>query len=191
LKNKEESARQIIGDLKMMKNPNVNMPKVQFFEGIEGVKRVLNDSLLSSEEILTFSDVWEYMKYFKEYNVNEYAPVRKKNKIYEKVIIPNTESAMKYMAGYEANKYTEIVFIDSSVFSFASEVNIYDNKVSFVTFSKTWNHVWIIIENSEIANTLRASFKMNWELGKIKYAKLMDEFLERKDVIILPKSTSL
>ncbi len=37
IKQKELAVSQIIGDLKAMKNPHINTPKVRFFEGVDGL----------------------------------------------------------------------------------------------------------------------------------------------------------
>jgi len=175
LEHKEAQTNRIIGELKNMQNPYAVLPKVKFYEGLDNIKRVLDDTLTSKTDLLTYSDVAGYMKYLYEYNTQEYAPRRKELGIFEKVIIPNTKTALEYMAGYEANDYTDIVFIDHRTFPFYSEINIYDNKISYVTFSDQ-GHVGLIIENKEIYETHKSAFDMAWHFGKDNYQHLMSEF---------------
>ena len=115
---------------------------------------MLNDTILNNQgkQLLTFSDVAGYANYLKQWNAEYYAPKRKELGIYEKVIIPDNKAALDYMRNYKANEVTDIIFIDHALFPFSTEINIYDNKVSFVTFSER-GHVGVILENKEIAQT--------------------------------------
>lgn len=146
-------------------------PGVRYFEGIEGVKKVIDDTLINntSKEILAFSDVAGYVKHLKQWNKNYYAPKRRELQIHEKVIIPNNPTAMEYMKEYVKNPtsdaLTDILFIDHQLFPFATEVNIYENKVSFVTFSEK-THIGVIIENKEIFASLSSIFNFAWALGQ-------------------------
>ena len=148
-----------------------NKPGVRFYEGETGVKKVLEDTLLSNPEkkIYAFSDVASYANYLSDWNTNYYAPQRKKLGIVEKVIIPNNTQALDYMKDYKSNEVTDILFVDYKTYPFATEINIYNNKVSFVTFSPDFM-VGVIIENKEIYQTLLSVFNFMWEFGK-KYLK--------------------
>jgi HTH-type transcriptional regulator, sugar sensing transcriptional regulator len=146
-------------------------PGVRFFEGIEGVKKVIADTLINNtkKELATFSDVASYMKYLKSWNMNFYAPKRREASIFERVIIPDNPKAVDYMKEYtknpESDKLTEILFIDHKSYPFETEINIYENKVSFVTFSEK-SHIGLIIENKEIFNSLSSSFNLIWSTLK-------------------------
>jgi len=146
-------------------------PGVRFFEGIEGVKKVISDTLINNakKEILAFSDVGSYIKYLKTWNTNYYAPKRRELNISEKVIIPDKPAALDYMNDYiknpQSDKLTDILFINHKLYTFKTEINIYENKVSFVTFSQK-AHIGVIVENEEIFNTLSALFNLIWETKK-------------------------
>lgn len=142
-------------------------PGIRFFEGIEGIKKVISDTLINNygRKLLTFSDVAGYMKYLKNWNMNYYAPKRKELLIHEKVIIPDNPIAVEYMKDYiknpELDKLTDILFIDQKLYPFETEINIYENKVSFVTFSEK-THIGLIVENKEIFNSLSSVFNVLW-----------------------------
>lgn len=144
-----------------------NKPGVRFYEGEEGVKKVLEDTLISNpdKKLYTFSDVASYATYLSDWNTNYYAPKRKKLGVYEKVIIPDNTRALNYMRGYKSNDVTDTLFIDHKAYPFATEINIYNNKVSFVTFSPDFM-VGIIMENKEIYKTLLSIFNFIWDFGK-------------------------
>lgn len=146
-------------------------PGIRYYEGLEGIKKVLNDTLVNNtqKEIFTFSDVAEYVKYLKKWNVEYYAPKRRELSILEKVIIPDKKEAIEYMKDYiknpESDKLTEILFLDHKLYPMQTEVNIYENKISFVTFSEK-THIGVIIENKEICQSLKSIFNFCWNMGK-------------------------
>jgi len=154
-------------------------PIITFYEGDEGMKKVLSDTLFNNPEknILTFSDVAGYTRYLREWNENYYAVQRKKLKIYEKVIIPNNREALDYMRGYKANDVTEILFIDHKLFPFFTEINIYNNRVSFVTFSDKAK-IGVLVENKEIYQTLTSIFNLVWEAGRKYNVALQPDWLQ-------------
>jgi len=163
----EANLASIISDFNLVSGK----PGIRYYEGLNGIKKVLNDTLYNNQgkKLLTFSDVAGYAAYLKQWNINYYAPKRKELGIYEKVIIPDNKKALDYMKDYKASELTDIIFIDHNLYPFSTEINIYDNKVSFVTFSDR-GHIGAIIENKEIAQTLTSIFNFCWKLGK-KYTK--------------------
>lgn len=154
-------------------------PGVLVYEGLEGVKKVLEDTLVNNKEqkIFAFSDVAGYATYLKEWNTDYYAPKRLRLGIQEKVIIPNNEKALEYMKGYKASEVTQVLFIDRTQYPFKTEVNIYSGKVSFVTFSEK-GHIGVIVENQEIYNTLVSVFKFTWALGQKYCQELQPQWTE-------------
>ena len=155
-------------------------PNVRFFEGIEGIKEVLKDSLFQNpkKKILAFSDVAGYADYLKEWNSDYYAPQRKRLQIYEKAIIPNNQKALEFMKGYQANELTDVLFVDSESYPFSTEVNIYSDKISFVTFSKK-THIGVIVENKEVFETLTSIFDFCWEIGAAACRDIQPEWIKK------------
>lgn len=156
-----------------------NKPGVRFYEGEEGVKKVLEDNLLSNpdKKLHTFSDVASIATYLKDWNTNFYAPKRKKLGVFEKVIIPNNDRALEYMKDYKSNDVTDILFIDHNTYPFSTEINIYNNKVSFVTFSPDFM-IGVIVENKEIYNTLLSVFNFVWDTGKANLKDIQPTWLK-------------
>src|SRR3989344_3034457 len=70
----------IIGNLTSDYNLSLGKPGIQFFEGKEGIKKVLWDSLTSRTEILSYVDTESINKYIPEIN-KEYVAKRDRLKI--------------------------------------------------------------------------------------------------------------
>jgi len=180
LQRQKNALKGIVSDLGSLYRLSHNKPGVRFFEGMEGIKEVLEDTLANNTQkmILTFSDAAGYATYLKDWNTSHYAPKRKKLGIFEKVIIPNHPLALEFLKNYKSNEVTEVLFVDHQSYPFKTEINIYENKVSFVTFSPK-AHIGAIVESKEIADTMTAIFNFTWQIGKKYCAELQPEWLSR------------
>ena len=168
----------ILGQLSSDFNLSAGKPGVRFYEGVEGVKKVLLDTLTSNpdKKLYVLSGFASYADVLLDWNTKHYAPLRKRLGIHEQVIVPNDARALELLKNYKANEITEFLFIDHNLFPFSTEINIYNNKVSFVTFSAQFN-VGIIVDNKEIHDTMRAIFALTWELGRKNLKALQPPWL--------------
>ena len=134
-------------------------PRVIYFEGLEGVKRVYADTLTAKTEILNYADSKSIRDFWPEYD-NDYVSQRVKKGIYLRGISPRDEYGENVVAKNEEN-LREIRLVEPSEFSFANEINIYNDKVSIISFGKD-EIVGMIMQGKEIADTQRAIFMLAW-----------------------------
>lgn len=134
-------------------------PGMLFYEGLEGVKTVLEDSLNSRTEILTYADMESVVKYMDKIN-KDYVKKRKKLDIKKRVIMPDSEFARNYMKTYHKD-ITDVRFIDYKLYSFTSLTEIYDGTVSYITVEEK-NKMGVIIKNSEIYKMQKSLFEFIW-----------------------------
>ncbi|MDD4289842.1 MAG: helix-turn-helix domain-containing protein [Patescibacteria group bacterium] len=137
-----------------------NQPGVRIYEGKDGLAKVLNDSLSSKTEILTYADIYGMEKYLGRAN-DKYVEKRKELNIKKRGIVPDTEYARKYLTNYDKS-VTDIKFIDAKKYPFSLEMEIYDNKISFMTFSEK-KLIGVVIENEEIYKTQKSIFEIIWD----------------------------
>ncbi len=152
----EANLPKIISDFNLVSS----RPGVQIFEGKEGLVKVLNDSLQSRTEILTYAQIEGMEKYLSKDN-DRYVKERKKLGIKKRGIVADTPYARKYLENYDQS-VTEIRFIDGKKYPLFLEMEIYDGKISFMTFSEK-KLVGMIVENEEIYQTQKSIFEMNWK----------------------------
>lgn len=138
------------------------VPRIRYYEGSEGIKKVYADTLTAKTEILNYADSKSIREFWPNYD-EEYVNERVKRRIYLRGIAPLDEHGKRVTAENE-KKYREIRLVQAGPFAFANEINIYDEKVSIVSFGKN-EVVGMIIESPEIANTQRAIFMMAWEFA--------------------------
>lgn len=145
----------------------ISHPRVRYYEGVEGMKKIYADTLTAKTELLNYADSGSIRRYWPEYD-NEYVKARVKKKIYLRGISPDDASGQAVAAVNKEN-FREIRLVPPSEFSFANEINIYDDKVAIISFGQKEHSVLgMIIESAEIANTQRAIFVMAWEFAKRK-----------------------
>lgn len=141
-------------------------PRVRYYEGIDGVKKIYAETLNAQSEILNYADSKLIRQFWPNYD-KEYVEERVKRKIYLQGIAPRDEQGEK-VASENKLRYREIRLVEPGEYSFANEINIYDDKVAIVSFGKD-EIVGMIIESTEVADTQRAIFSMAWEFaGKRK-----------------------
>src|SRR3989338_135756 len=76
----------ILGNLTSDYNLALNKPGVQFFEGMDGIKKILDDSLASKTEIYSYADIESINKYIPDLN-REYVAKRERLKIKKRGIV--------------------------------------------------------------------------------------------------------
>lgn len=137
-------------------------PRVNYFEGVEGIKTIYQDTLTAKTEILNFCNSREIREFWPEYD-HEYVAERVKRKIYLRGIAPGDEYGEKVRAE-DSRMHREIRLIPEKDYNFSNDVNIYDDKVAIISFR--YEPIGMIIESEEIASTQRTIFEMVWDFSK-------------------------
>ena len=135
-------------------------PGVRYFEGVEGIKKVIYDTLTSKEIIYSYADIEAIIKYTENIN-KEYIKKRAEMGIKKRGIMVDSPFARKYLKDYFQN-VTEDRFISHKVFPFNSIMQIYDNKVSYISLSEE-RKVGLIIEDRNIYQMHRSLYELTWE----------------------------
>lgn len=138
-----------------------NMPGIKFYEGREGIKKVLNDSLTTQGEICTYVDIESLMKYIPDIN-NEYAQKREKLGIKKRGLIIDTPAARKYLTNYYT-QVTDSKLMPAKPLPFKTIMQIYDNKVSYITLDEKFM-VGVIINDQHIYEMHHYLFNHLWEI---------------------------
>lgn len=143
-----------------------NKPKVQFFEWMEGVKKMYNELLWSKDHIIrSFLGTHEVSEVLKSYLNKSFVPLRIAHKIKAKVILCQSPANKIY---HQENKKNliESVFIDHDMFHLPCWVDIHGgNKVSFIMFSEE-EMSWIVVTSKKLHDTLASIFDFIWEKNK-------------------------
>ncbi|OGI67587.1 hypothetical protein A2732_00015 [Candidatus Nomurabacteria bacterium RIFCSPHIGHO2_01_FULL_40_10] len=151
-----KEARKIIPELKSMHNV-ADRPKVSFYEGTDGLKKVYEDTLTSREPIRAYASV-ENMHIGLPGYFPEYYKKRAGKGIAIRAIIPNTETGRERKS-FDNKEMRETALVPKEAFDFSPEINIYDNKVMIASWKEK---LGIIIESREIADAMKKAFELAW-----------------------------
>jgi sugar-specific transcriptional regulator TrmB len=162
LKNKERLFSEILPQLQSIHNVRASKPKIRFYEGKEGLKEVYADTLkYKNQELLGFAS-YDVINLLGHEWANSYLKGRIKNGVYARGIIPGTELMMKDFVSKDQEQRRMTKVVDPKKYPFSIEINIYGhNKVALMSAKE---EIGLIIEGSEIHNTMKLIFQLVWDL---------------------------
>lgn len=133
------------------------LPKVRFYEGIEGIKTVYEDTLNQGGLIRAFLTVDTIPEEIKRFLVRDYMPQLLKNKIRSEIVAADSPQTRQYQKNDK--KYSrKTVIVKPKTFPFETEIALYGNdRVAFISF-REGDLTAVIIENQAIFLTLSAIF---------------------------------
>ncbi len=158
LQESEIQLRELIPQIKLLKEKSQLLPKIQFFEGEEGVKQAYEDTLENnkSKELYDFTGTDAVFRKMGSEWVAYYIKKRTDLGIRCFDIAPDSDRTRSSMG--EDKKYLRVTKLLPGEFSFNTEIDIYDNKVAIFSFSQD-NPVAVIIEDANIAQTMKTLFR--------------------------------
>ncbi len=156
-------AKTILPELKSFFAGGGPKPKIQFFEGIEGIKSAYEDTLTSSEDIRAFASIESMHATLPGFFPDYYR--RRANKgIWINAIFPDTSEARDRISHNKEEKRRTLL-VPADKFSFTPEINMYDNKVVFMSLKEKFA---LVIESGELADAFKKVFELAW-MGAKKY----------------------
>lgn len=155
-----KKAEKLMPQLKSIHNVG-NRPKIKFYEGKEGLIRVYEDTLTSTEPIRAYATLDDMYKALPGY-FPEYFKRRAKKKIHIRAIITATPAAFERMK-YNKGESRSVALIPADKFYFSPEINVYDNKIMIASWKEK---LGIIIESAEIAEAMKKIFELAWQEAK-------------------------
>ncbi len=145
-----------------------NKPVVSYFDGPDGVKHVLYDSLNASRYFYAYLCIDKWL----EGGMEDFLVDYKNSRIYNRkipmkgIVADLTEVKNFFNSNYATGQkdMTELLYLDPVEFGsmFENEMNIYDDKVAIMHLDKG-NEYGVLIENPEIASTHKVIFEMVWK----------------------------
>ena len=171
MKNKQEKItdqitllKTYLPQLNALINPNIELPKVSFHEGIQGIQEIYRDILQRSEKgdntkaLITLEGIEPQLK---DWLYHKFTPKKIKQGIHSQVILSST-NITDYV---KLNKkhLRETRFIPHDRFPFHVEIDLYSKKrIAIVSFADQ-ELFGLIIESTNIYKTLESIFDFMWE----------------------------
>lgn len=151
----------VIGELASDFNLISGKPNIRFFEGKKGLENVVEDSLYAKEDIYTYLDLETVEKHMHDYN-EAYTKKRDKLGIKKKGLILDSPFSRKMIKDYHTET-TEAKFITHNAPPFETVMQIYDNKVTYITLDEN-AMIGVIIEDHHIYTMHRYLFEYLWSI---------------------------
>lgn len=152
---------QLLPDLMSIYNLPGNKPKVRFYTGIEGIKKVYMDDILESgEKLYGFSD---YEKMFEAITDESWLWSFPENR--KKKNMPFYNIAKDGIRGKEIQSKDALQLRETKLVSgveFDTEINIFGNKVAMMSFRRPYAAV--VIEDRAIATTMKSTWQLLWNM---------------------------
>lgn len=132
------------------------IPQVHYFEGLDGIKKIYQDTLQAQEK-LSYSCAPDVKGELREF-LDAYIKQRLKKGISTRAIFPDTAKSRLRQTNNDLNA---LRLVPADRFPFTCEINIYANKVAYISLDPT-NYHGVIIQSSQIAETERSIFELAW-----------------------------
>jgi len=161
LKEKEQRIHYIMPTLQNLYNSPKTKPFIRYFEGVEGIKEMYEDSLRSlkkGDEILAYVGE-DTLQTLPDY-ADDYIKRRVEKNIRLRGIYKSTPGILEYMQNNQA-QLRETKVLEEKYFPVANETNIYKNKIALASYGSEM--FGMIIESEEIAKAQKAIFELAWK----------------------------
>ena len=164
LEKRKEELKAILPELNELARLSRERPKIKFYEGKQGIRRIQEDllrtkNLGSTEEFVPLDDAYQlFPAHPRDYRHG----MGKKIKVPGRMIY--TSQKGKILP--QKKGPVEILFIPIEKFPYHTEIAIYAGKVALVSFGRKLTGM--VLESEDVANTLRSMFNLIWEALKKK-----------------------
>ncbi|MFI5205521.1 MAG: TrmB family transcriptional regulator [Candidatus Paceibacterales bacterium] len=158
-----EQLEKLIPELRILLTTSTTKPKIIFYEGVEGVKKIYLDNLRERKATLNFIGLENINPEINEYAQHYYIPRRIRYGINIDILISGSiKSSFMYL---KTDPYAlrKIKTIDAKKFPIPLDCYIYGDNVSFSLWRKDSEPIGLIIRSKEIAITMRSLFNFIWE----------------------------
>ncbi len=169
-------AKSLLPQLRELVSVSGFRPRIRFYEGMDGIERVFNESLLvggglpggapqeRSREILGYTNLHQLLTeipaFFKEYTRKRF-----QKGIKSRYLSPNTVESVQAVSpflpkGYDPN-LMEILLVNKQQFPFENDILVFGNSVGIVSLDRD-ELLGLIVESATLAKTMKAVFDLAW-----------------------------
>lgn len=158
LRERRDEIKAVVPEIKKLREKSDVLPRIRFFEGIEGMKQAYEDTLEGNEskELLDITGTDAIFRRMGKEWIEYYVRKRARLGIQCIDIAPDSEwSRRSKESDSEFLRRTELL---PEQYTFDTEIDIYDNKVGIFSFSED-QPLAVIIEDNKITAALKTLFR--------------------------------
>ncbi len=162
LKDKENKIIGVIPELLSLKKPRTEKPKIEVYEGKEGIKTILNTLIRDKpKEWLDITSGKTYM--IIPHFLDKWEKQRIKAGIRARAIVDLSKDGIKRAKELEKLEDTEIRYFPKGGAT-PSHIWIWKNKVTIALITEDYP-LGVVIENKEVADRFKGFFEWLWDLA--------------------------
>jgi HTH-type transcriptional regulator, sugar sensing transcriptional regulator len=162
-----EMLEEKIPELRLLLATAKSKPKIIFYEGIEGIKKLYMDNLRERQPILEFVSLENIHPEIEFHSKNYYIPARINRKISIKIIVSGETESKSIKLKTDSYALREVKTIGHEKFPIPLDCYIYGDNVSFAVYRSDSEPIGIIIRSKEIARTMLSLFEFIWDKAKV------------------------
>lgn len=157
---KLEIAKSIIPELESLLSISPAKPKIQFYEGTDGLINMYDEILENAKSIKAFvtTDILKNKK-LENYIWNDFTPARIKKKILLTSIGPDNDWMKNIYKKEEVKYLRKVKLIPKEKFPFSIETLIYDKFITIISFE---HKLGVTIESKDISHTWGLIHDLCW-----------------------------
>lgn len=160
IERKKEAIEQILPDLKGLFTIQKNKPKIKFYEGIEGIKEIFEESL-SADKILGFASTEKLFSLDPKFFLWHQRQLKKNNIVFYDILSHDSkEKAAPETINILKGLYN-VKFIDKRYGPVPTDILIWDDEVVLMTLEEPIFAT--MVTNKPLADTFRIMFDVMWE----------------------------
>ncbi len=163
---KLERAEKILPELLSMTHALAYKPKIQYYEGTEGIRNVLEDTLNAEKEIIGYTDFGALPRVLPENELIDYANRKLEKRIRTRFLSPHSNEGLKHLGHcYPQGFHThlvEVLFVDPAHAAFEYQIAFYNDRAAILSLNPN-ELLGMIIESPVYAKTERAVFELAWK----------------------------
>jgi sugar-specific transcriptional regulator TrmB len=157
-----DTVQAVVPELRALLATASSKPKILFYEGVEGIKKVYYDHLLVRQEILELVSIEQIHPDLQTYITNYYIPERARRKIPLKMLVNGKTTLEPWRVRTNSLEYREVRVFEEGILKTPLGLNIYGDNVSITLHREDTEAIGLIIRSKEIAETLRSIFIFLW-----------------------------
>ncbi len=153
----------IIPQLTKLHTSKTSSPHIQFYEGRDGTIQLwkqMIDGLAPGEELLSILGSTDYDDIFPQHVLEHYTRERARKNCSHR-LITNNSNYMKNILKSTGDDKRTVKIVNESELDFKSEVRIFGNSVSIISYNEDF--MGVIIKSAEVSKMHRALFERFWE----------------------------
>lgn len=158
-----EQIEKLIPELRLLLSASRTKPKIIFYEGVDGVKKIYLDNLREKKPTLNLIGLENIHPEIDKYAQHYYIPRRIKYGITIDILISGSIKSPFMYLKTDPYALRKVKILDPKKFPIPLDAYIYGDNVSFALWRKDSEPIGLIIRSKEIATTMRSLFNFIWE----------------------------